>query len=159
MNLSHRRLIGRAKNRYLLDPVGAGQLAEEFGGDANWWSRIIVYGSEPTPKYLQSHNVALLKKYLAAPVPEPEPILVLGPEPIPVPVPTPETEPLGVMDDIGVAREVDSLREPEDLSLKDLHDQWLKDRTPEEVKPSLEWRMDEMEDILAEILKHLIAQV
>jgi len=87
-NIGHQRLIGRAKRKHDAMPLGGSTLSDMYGGHQSWWTKVVVYATDPKPKYLQKQNVAMLRAYLADKASDPR-----------------TEEPMGVMDPIGPAAE------------------------------------------------------
>ena len=71
-NSAHRTLLRKARTRWrerrgqgIVE--GASQLSREYGGGANWWSRVICLERD-TPKFLHGPGVQRLVRYLDATV-------------------------------------------------------------------------------------------
>ena len=153
VNSGHRRLMTKARKKFQEgDTRSASQLARQFGGERNWWSKVVIYGKD-TPRYLQDASAEQLRRYLDEPT---------------------TAEPIGVMDEIGVAaQDEDQEQEYQDSipltgpSLKELHDAWLKSQEPDDIpeQPSmapaqavvdLQIRIAEIEDMLRDVFTHLL---
>jgi hypothetical protein len=154
INSGHRRLIGKARRKYEAgDMRSAAELAQEFGGDRNWWGKIVVY-AQSTPKFLQVNSANQLKGYINEVMPqEPEPV---GADRMMKPT---QKEPMGVMDEIGLG---EPTREP---TLKELNDLWLKSQEPEPQEPDpipdlvfhdLLTRVESLETMLGQVFTHLM---
>ena len=152
INSGHKRLMTKARKKFQEgDTRSASQLAHRFGGERNWWAKVVIYGTN-TPRYLQDTSAEQLRRYIDEPT---------------------TAEPLGVMDEIGPAAQEEDTKYQDSVpleltgpSLKELHDAWLKSQEPEEVEVPDSLLADEvtllfqrtvaLETMMGQVFTHLL---
>ncbi len=167
VNSGHRRLIGKARKKYEAgDMRSAAELAEEFGGDRNWWAKIVVY-AQAAPKFLQVNSANQLKRYVNEVMPE----VVEMPSPPTMGIvgETPDrhstTMRPPVEDRPKSIEEWEALGTPpkEGPSLKELNDLWLQSKEPdlapeptEDVHQDILDRLWNLETYMSQVFRHLM---